>query len=88
MRYAAGAASRVVTLSSLEHKPGKLDFDDLQSERDYSPRGAYQQSKFANAVFGLELDRRLRAAGLPVISVLAHPATRPPTCRAPGRPGR
>ena len=39
----------------------------------YSPRGAYQQSKFANAVFGLELDRRLRAAGLPVISVLAHP---------------
>ena len=70
---AAGAASRVVTLSSLEHKPGKLDFDDLQSESDYSPRGAYQRSKFANAVFGLELDRRLRASGLPVISVLAHP---------------
>ena len=42
-------------------------------ERGYSPRSAYQQSKFANAVFGLELDRRLRAAGLPVISVLAHP---------------
>ena len=42
-------------------------------ERSYSPRGAYQQSKFANAVFGLELDRRLRGAGLPVISVLAHP---------------
>ena len=43
------------------------------AERRYSPRRAYQQSKFANAVFGLELDRRLRAAGLPVISVLAHP---------------
>ena len=70
---AAGDASRVVTVSSLEHRPGKLDFDDLQSESDYSPRGAYQRSKFANAVFGLELDRRLRAAGLPVISVLAHP---------------
>jgi NAD(P)-dependent dehydrogenase (short-subunit alcohol dehydrogenase family) len=70
---AAGEASRVVTVSSLEHRPGKLDFDDLQSEGGYSPRGAYQQSKFANAVFGLELDRRLRAAGLPVISVLAHP---------------
>jgi NAD(P)-dependent dehydrogenase (short-subunit alcohol dehydrogenase family) len=69
----AGGSSRVVTLSSIEHKPGKLDFDDLQSENGYSPRGAYQQSKFANAVFGLELDRRLRAAGLPVISVLAHP---------------
>jgi len=70
---AAGDASRVVTVSSLEHRPGKLAFDDLQSESGYSPRGAYQQSKFANVVFGLELDRRLRAAGLPVISVLAHP---------------
>ena len=53
-----------MTVSSLEHRPGKLAFDDLQSEHAYSPRGAYQQSKFANAVFGLELDRRLRAAGL------------------------
>jgi NAD(P)-dependent dehydrogenase (short-subunit alcohol dehydrogenase family) len=70
---AAGDASRVVTVSSLEHRAGKLAFDDLQSELSYSPRGAYRQSKFANAVFGLELDRRLRAAGLPVISVLAHP---------------
>jgi NAD(P)-dependent dehydrogenase (short-subunit alcohol dehydrogenase family) len=64
---------RVVTVTSLEHRPGHLDFDDLQSEGSYSPRGAYQQSKFANAVFGLELDRRLRAAGSPVASVLAHP---------------
>ena len=70
---AAGEASRVVTVSSLEHRPGKIDFDDLEWERGYSPRPAYQRSKFANAVFGLELDRRLRAAGLPVISVLAHP---------------
>ena len=70
---AAGEASRVVTVSSLEHRQGKLDFDDLQSEGNYSPRGAYQQSKFANAVFGLELDRRLRAAGKPIASVLAHP---------------
>jgi NAD(P)-dependent dehydrogenase (short-subunit alcohol dehydrogenase family) len=70
---AAAEAARVVTISSLEHRPGRLNFDDLQSERSYSPRGAYQQSKFANAVFGLELDRRLRAAGSPVVSVLAHP---------------
>jgi NAD(P)-dependent dehydrogenase (short-subunit alcohol dehydrogenase family) len=65
--------ARVVTVSSLEHKPGRLRFDDLQWEREYSPRGAYQQSKFANAVFGLELDRRLRDAGIAVKSVLAHP---------------
>ena len=70
---AAGEGARVVTVSSIEHRPGKLRFDDLQSERDYSPRGAYQQSKFANAIFGLELDRRLREAGLPIASLLAHP---------------
>ncbi len=66
-------SARIVTVSSNEHKGGHLDFDDLQSERDYSPRGAYQQSKLANASFGLELDRRLRAAGSSAISVLAHP---------------
>ena len=70
---AGGEEARVVTVSSLEHRPGRIDFDDLASEHGYSPRPAYQRSKFANAVFGLELDRRLRAAGLPVASVLAHP---------------
>ena len=68
-----GRDARVVTVTSIEHRPGRIDFDDLQHKHDYSPRGAYQCSKFANAVFGLELDRRLRAAGLPVKSVLAHP---------------
>jgi NAD(P)-dependent dehydrogenase (short-subunit alcohol dehydrogenase family) len=66
-------AARVVTLSSLEHKAGHLAFDDLQLEHGYSPRKAYRQSKLANAVFGLELDRRLRAVASPVKSVLAHP---------------
>lgn len=65
--------ARVVTLSSLEHKAGHIHFDDLQLEHGYAPRKAYRQSKLANASFGLELDRRLRAAGSPVKSVLAHP---------------
>ena len=65
--------ARVVTLSSLEHKAGHLDFDDLQSEHGYAPRKAYRQSKLANAAFALELDRRLRAAGSATKSVLAHP---------------
>jgi NAD(P)-dependent dehydrogenase (short-subunit alcohol dehydrogenase family) len=69
----SGLDPRVVTVSSLEHRPGEIDFDDLGSERSYRPRAAYQRSKFANVVFGLELDRRLRAAGSPVKSVLAHP---------------
>ncbi len=64
---------RVVTLSSIEHKSGHIDFGDLQSENGYAPRKAYRQSKLANALFGVELDRRLRAAGSPAISVLAHP---------------
>jgi NAD(P)-dependent dehydrogenase (short-subunit alcohol dehydrogenase family) len=72
-RLTRGTDPRVVTVTSLEHRPGRIDFDDLTSERDYQPRTAYQRSKFANAVFGIELDRRLRAAGSPVKSVLAHP---------------
>jgi len=66
-------SARVVTVSSTEHRGGRLDFEDLQLEHDYSPRGSYQRSKLANAVFAVELDRRLRAAGSPTISVFAHP---------------
>jgi NAD(P)-dependent dehydrogenase (short-subunit alcohol dehydrogenase family) len=66
-------APRVVTVSSNEHRRGHIDFDDLQGERRYGSRRAYRQSKVANIAFGLELDRRLRAAGSPMRSVLAHP---------------
>src|SRR5450631_13210 len=68
-----GRDARVVTITSIEHKGGSIHFDDLAGERSYSPRAFYQQSKFANVLFGLELDRRVRAAGVPVRSVLAHP---------------
>ncbi len=72
-RLAKAADPRVVTLSSIEHKMGHIHFDDLDFENGYSPRTAYRQSKLANASFGLEFDRRLRAAGSPIKSVLAHP---------------
>lgn len=65
--------SRVVTVSSTLHKRGRIHFDDLTGEHSYSPIDFYAQSKFANVLFGLELDRRLRAAGSPIRSVLAHP---------------
>ena len=68
-----GRDPRVVTVSSTMHKRGSIDFDDLQRERSYSPTAAYAQSKFANILFGLELQRRLSAAGSPVLSVMAHP---------------
>jgi len=65
--------SRVVTVASIAHKGGRLNFDDLNAERSYDPRGAYQQSKLANLVFGLEFDRRLRARSADTASLIAHP---------------
>jgi NAD(P)-dependent dehydrogenase (short-subunit alcohol dehydrogenase family) len=83
---AGRADARVVTLSSNAHKLGRIDFDDLQSERRYSRWRAYGQSKLADLMFALELDRRLRAAGASVKSVAAHPgyaATNLQTAAAP-----
>ncbi|MHA7278756.1 oxidoreductase [Arthrobacter sp. MDT2-2] len=68
----AGSA-RVVTLSSIAHKRGRINFDDLQSERGYRRWAAYRQSKIANLYFMVELDRRARAAGWDLTSVAAHP---------------
>ncbi|WJV45441.1 oxidoreductase [Streptomyces flavofungini] len=65
--------SRVVTVTSTNHRQGRLAFDDLSGERTYSPMAFYNQSKLANAVFGHELHRRLTEASSPVRSVLAHP---------------
>jgi NAD(P)-dependent dehydrogenase (short-subunit alcohol dehydrogenase family) len=65
--------ARVVTVSSNAHKMGRIDFDDLQSERRYNRWRAYAQSKLADLSFALELDRRLRLAGSSVKSVGAHP---------------
>jgi len=65
--------ARVVTLSSNAHKLGRINFDDLQSQRRYFRWTAYNQSKLANLLFALELHRRLRAAGSSVKSVAAHP---------------
>jgi len=67
------SGSRVVTVSSFAHETGKVDFGNLQHEHNYTPYGAYGESKVANILFALELDRRLRRAGADVISVGAHP---------------
>jgi NAD(P)-dependent dehydrogenase (short-subunit alcohol dehydrogenase family) len=64
---------RIVTTGSFAAKSSSLDFADLQSERDYHPKRAYERSKLAQMLFALELDRRLRAAGSNRLSVLAHP---------------
>lgn len=67
---------RVVTVTSIAHRPGRVRLDDPHFDnRRYSRWGAYFQSKLANVHFGLELDRRLRASGSRVRSILAHPGT-------------
>ncbi len=68
-----GQSPRVVSLSSLSHKDAHLDFADLMFEKTWDASAAYGASKLANTIFGIELDRRLRAAGSPIISTLAHP---------------
>ncbi|WP_084959093.1 oxidoreductase [Thermoactinospora rubra] len=66
---------RVVTVSSLMHKaPGaRIHFDNLNLSGEYTPTKAYSQSKLANLLFTLELQRRLTAVGSPVRALAAHP---------------
>ncbi|GAA2575309.1 MULTISPECIES: SDR family NAD(P)-dependent oxidoreductase [Streptomyces] len=69
----AAPAARIVTVGSFAARSERLDPDDLESARDYRPKRAYGRSKLAQMVFGFALDRRLRAAGSSVSSVVAHP---------------
>ncbi|HVT63660.1 MAG TPA: oxidoreductase [Mycobacteriales bacterium] len=69
------ADARVVTVSSTAHKPGRIDFDDLQHEKSYRKWKVYSDSKLANLLFAYELQRRLTAVGSGLISVAAHPGT-------------
>jgi NAD(P)-dependent dehydrogenase (short-subunit alcohol dehydrogenase family) len=64
---------RVVTVSSGAHRPGRMRFSDLQSERGYRKWRAYAQSKLANLLFAYELQRRLERKSASLISVACHP---------------
>ena len=64
---------RVVSVSSLAHRTGFIDFGDLQGARAYSPWKAYGQSKLACLIFALELQRRSDAGGWNLTSNAAHP---------------
>ena len=69
----AAPSARVVTVTSYYARRGRVELSDLDRERRYRPFDAYAQSKLANLLFAVELDRRARAAGLPLASVAAHP---------------
>jgi NAD(P)-dependent dehydrogenase (short-subunit alcohol dehydrogenase family) len=65
--------SRIVSVSSTGHRPGRLHFDDLNWESGYKPWAAYFQSKLANLLFTYELQRRLIAAGSEAKALASHP---------------
>ncbi|MGA2851133.1 MAG: oxidoreductase [Terracidiphilus sp.] len=66
--------TRIVTVASGIANQAKIEFDNLQSERSYKPLfGTYSQSKLADLIFQLELQRRLTASGSPILSTGAHP---------------
>ena len=65
--------ARVVSLSSIAHRSGKIDFDNLNAERSYGRWPSYAQSKLACMMFGLELQRRLEKSGSKTLSLIAHP---------------
>ena len=69
----ASGGARVVSLASLAHRQGRIDFGDLQGERLYKPWKAYSQSKLAMLMFALELQRRSDAKGWGLMSNAAHP---------------
>lgn len=68
-----GTDPRVVTVSSGFGKRGKMDLENLDGRRGYGQGRAYMQSKLANALFGAELDRRLRSRSSKVKSLVVHP---------------
>ncbi|MFD8276495.1 SDR family NAD(P)-dependent oxidoreductase [Streptomyces flaveolus] len=69
----AAPAGRIVTVGSFAARSERLDLGDLQSTQNYRPKRTYGRSKLAQMCFGFELDRRLRAVGSTVLSVVAHP---------------
>lgn len=67
------SGGRLVVVSSIVHRTGKIALDDLQSRKRYDPTAAYSQSKLANLLFAFELQRRLTARKSRVSVIPCHP---------------
>ena len=65
--------SRIINVSSLAHRRGLIDYNDIHAKQNYNRMHRYQMSKFANILFTLELDRKLSALGSGVLAVACHP---------------
>jgi NAD(P)-dependent dehydrogenase (short-subunit alcohol dehydrogenase family) len=69
----ATSGARLVTVSSNGYQGAQIDFDNLRSENSYDAMREYRQSKLANLMFAIELDRRIKKRGDRVLSVAAQP---------------
>lgn len=67
----ACAPSRIINVSSIAHTRGSIDTSDFNSEKNYDPKKAYEQSKLANVLFTRELAKRLKDTGVTVNAL--HP---------------
>ena len=67
------SGARIVNVSSLAHRNGKIDYKDIHAEKNYNRMARYSMSKFANILFTYELQRRLKKANSSAISVACHP---------------
>ena len=72
-RIKKAPAGRIITVSSLVHSVGKINFDDLQPKQSYSRTGAYANSKLANVIFTKSLAKRLRGTNTTAYSL--HPGS-------------
>lgn len=79
--------SRIVTVSSIAHRRGRIHFDNLNLDGEYSRQKAYEQSKLANLMFAVELERRLRDAGAQTRSLACHPGLASTNLAGPGIAG-
>ena len=76
--------SRIVTVSSIAHRGGRIHFDNLTLKGEYGRQKAYAQSKLANLMFAIELDRRLQQAGAQTRSLACHPGISNTNLAVPG----
>ena len=74
-KMAQNGGARVVSQSSVAHRGAKIYFNNLDASHGYGKWKFYGQSKLANLLFALELDRRAKAADLPIKSIPCHPGT-------------
>ncbi|MCC4309754.1 MAG: oxidoreductase [Alcanivorax sp.] len=78
------SGSRIVTVSSIAHRGGRIHFDNIHLDGEYGRQKAYAQAKLANLMFAIELERRLRDAGAETRSLACHPGVASTNLAGPG----